>query len=526
MQKQIRGEIIKMAIVVVGLIAVTIFAWNFVYTGIMAKVALNGSIIGVFVFGIYLCFKNTLALKNEQTAFSALVETYEDIKRNKVKGAEDPYWAHYRCLEPGTVFARPHLLGHFFELVYDEMFRSKRLKVSVETMSGLVHGVESRLREERSVIGYMTGLLVFMGLIGAFIGLIQMVGSVGDLLGSLATAGGSSAGMAKLIADLQAPLKGMSVGFSSSLFGLFGSMTLGLLNQFSSHAGTILKTEFEAWLASAAQIDEDGEHGADEIKATPETPAIEALMAAAAGFSRAQSSVDQVAKVMTDIARSQNIQGEALMRTTQAIEEMSVRHEEMAKLIAASGAVVPALVGTQQEMIAASRGVEGRIVSSFEKLEKSLFIVQQSQVDSLGRLEHRSIQTAGEIIAAVERTGKAQVEAIKTLPTGSAVPGDATGTLAQAQALEAGMQQGFSEVARAIETSFLAYARLLETSGHNREVRIAAAVEPPSAADPVPLPIAVGQSLAPPDNGPQVDAAEMLRRLQSAVSMQYRQRGA
>ena len=517
MRKQIRGELFKMLVVVVMLVGITLLAWDFVITGIKAKVLLNGSIIAVFIFGIYLCFRNTLALKNEEVAFSALVEAYEDIKRTRLKSAEDPYWRHYRCLEPGTVFGRPHLLGHFFEMVYDEMFRSRKLKVSVETMGGLVHGVESRLKEERSAIAFMTGLLVFMGLIGAFIGLIQMVQSVGELVGSLANAGGGAGGMSKLITDLQGPLKGMSVGFSSSLFGLFGSMTLGLMNQFSGHAGTILKTEFEAWLASAAQIDEEAEH--DD---KPEQPAIEALAAAAAGFGKVNASFDQVAKLVGDVARLQSEQGEALARTTKVIEEMGRRHEELAQLVAASGAVGPALVGAQQEMIAASRGVELRLVDGFDKLERGLASAQRAQSEQLREIADTGARTSAITIAAIEMGANRQVEAIDKLAARQAI---GAGDPAMASRLEAGMTHGFTEVARAIETSFLAYARLVE----NAVPKPAAAAPHDVAArpEPKPMPMAVGQDFVPPpaapDAAPQVDAAEMLRRLQSAVSKQYSQ---
>lgn len=509
MRKQIRAEIIKMTIVVIALIGLTAFAWDFVYTGIMAKMALNGSIIGVFLFGIWLCFKNTLALKNEQVAFAALVEAHEDIKREKLQAASDPYWRHYRCLEPAIVFEKPHLLGHFFEIVYDEMFRSKKLKVSVETMQGLVHGVESRLREERSVIGYMTGLLVFMGLIGAFIGLIQMVQSVGELVGSLANAGGGSGGMSKLIADLQGPLKGMSVGFSSSLFGLFGSMTLGLMNQFSSHAGTILKTEFEAWLASAAQIDEDEELDRPEVAAT------EAMVAAAAGFAKAQQSFDTVARLMADVAKTQAEQGRAIESTARSVAEMGRRNEEIANLVAAAGAVGPAVVGAQQEVVSATRGLEARLADGMQHLGEGISSIRRIHSDGFRKLEERQDASTRSIVAAMESSTARQVAAIENGSAGGA--GDASEV---ARRIESGMAQGLADVARAVETSFMAYARLVEAGAQAKAAAPAPAAPVPKVAEPVALPIAVGQSA--PLTEDHVDAAEMLRRLQSAIAKQYR----
>jgi hypothetical protein len=49
----------------------------------------------------------------------------------------------------------------------------------------------------------------------------------------------------------------MATGFSSSLFGLFGSLMLGLLGRFSAMATNALKLHFEAWIAGVAQIENE-----------------------------------------------------------------------------------------------------------------------------------------------------------------------------------------------------------------------------------------------------------------------------
>lgn len=256
MRKHINQQLIRMLVVIAGLVAVTIFAWDFVYAGVMAKVALNGTIIGTFLFGFGMALWNTYQLRNEEAAFSALVEAWEDVRAERMGRQTDPYWRHYRCMEPAHVFERPKMLGHFFEMVYEEILRTRNLRLSVATMQNLVHGVEARLVEERSLTNYLSGTLVFLGLIGAFIGLIKMVHSVGAIIGGLAGAGGGDI-FGKLIGELQGPLQGMSVGFSSSLFGLSLSLSIGLIARFQASAGHALTHEFEAWLATVAQVEKD-----------------------------------------------------------------------------------------------------------------------------------------------------------------------------------------------------------------------------------------------------------------------------
>jgi len=73
----------------------------------------------------------------------------------------------------------------------------------------------------------MTGLLVFLGLLGTFWGLIETVGSVGKVIDGLKVGGDAGALFDTLKEGLAAPLGGMGISFSSSLFGLAGSLILG-----------------------------------------------------------------------------------------------------------------------------------------------------------------------------------------------------------------------------------------------------------------------------------------------------------
>ena len=79
---------------------------------------------------------------------------------------------------------------------------------------------------------YIGGALVGIGLVGTFVGLLGTLDDLGKLFASLGTAGSSSADPGALFGDmvrrLQEPMRGMGTAFVASLYGLLGSLLLGL----------------------------------------------------------------------------------------------------------------------------------------------------------------------------------------------------------------------------------------------------------------------------------------------------------
>jgi hypothetical protein len=99
----------------------------------------------------------------------------------------------------------------------------------------------------------MTGLLVVLGLLGTFWGLIETVGSVGKVIEGLKVGGDAGSLFDALKEGLAAPLGGMGISFSSSLFGLAGSLILGFLDLQSSQAQNRFYTDLEDWLATTVR---------------------------------------------------------------------------------------------------------------------------------------------------------------------------------------------------------------------------------------------------------------------------------
>jgi hypothetical protein len=97
---------------------------------------------------------------------------------------------------------------------------------------------------------------VFLGLLGTFWGLIETVNSVGRIIGTLRTGSDAAVLFDELKTSLSAPLAGMGISFSASLFGLAGSLILGFLDLQAGQAQSRFYTELEDWLATTTAANE------------------------------------------------------------------------------------------------------------------------------------------------------------------------------------------------------------------------------------------------------------------------------
>src|SRR5437667_7330374 len=131
--------------------------------------------------------------------------------------------------------------------------RIGRRAISAQVMRGILDSIAARLDEARDLSRYMTGLLIFLGLLGTFWGLIDTVSSVGKVIENLKVGGDPGAVFDSLKEGLAAPLSGMGISFSSSLFGLAGSLVLGFLDLQTSQAQNRFYTDLEDWLSTTVR---------------------------------------------------------------------------------------------------------------------------------------------------------------------------------------------------------------------------------------------------------------------------------
>ena len=153
----------------------------------------------------------------------------------------------------------PRLLAPMASMLAARQAKSRdghdRFTLSAPAMRSLLDSLSSRLDESRELSRYMTGLLIFLGLLGTFWGLLLTVASVSDVIGQMSIGSGDlNALFEQLKSGLGKPLKGMGTAFSSSMFGLAGALVLGFLDLTAGQAQNRFFNELEEWLAGLTRL--------------------------------------------------------------------------------------------------------------------------------------------------------------------------------------------------------------------------------------------------------------------------------
>jgi MotA/TolQ/ExbB proton channel family len=153
----------------------------------------------------------------------------------------------------------PRLLAPMANMLATRTARSRdgqdRFTLSAPAMRSLLDSLASRLDESREISRYMTGLLIFLGLLGTFWGLLLTVRSVSDVIGGMSVGSGDiNALFEQLKAGLARPLQGMGTAFSASMFGLSSALVLGFLDLTAGQAQNRFFNELEEWLAGVTRL--------------------------------------------------------------------------------------------------------------------------------------------------------------------------------------------------------------------------------------------------------------------------------
>ena len=225
-----RKYLIRMFVFVIAITGLCGFLFLPLHGAFMANAPLNGLIVGVLVIGVIYNFRQVLMLYPE-------VAWIEGFQQNGTPLSE---------LQP------PKLLAPMATMVGDH---KDRLSLSTLAMRSLLDGIVSRLDESRDISRYTVGLLIFLGLLGTFWGLLETVASISNVIGGLNVESGDSiAVFDDLKKGLKAPMAGMGTAFSTSLFGLGGSLVLGFLDLQANQAQNRFYNELEEWLSTVTRL--------------------------------------------------------------------------------------------------------------------------------------------------------------------------------------------------------------------------------------------------------------------------------
>ena len=226
--EQPRVHLVHMVVFTLLVVIIAAVLFPNIKNAFMANPGLNGLIVGTLIFGALYAFRMVWRLFPEVN------------------------WLNGFKLGQGSMEAPPTLLAPMSTLLGDA---SGRTVLSTQTMRSLLDSLASRLDESRDLLRYLVGLLIFLGLLGTFWGLLATVTSIGDAIRSLDVSSAQSSSVFDGLKNgLQKPLAGMGLSFSSSLFGLAGSLILGFLDLKAAQAQNRFYHNLEDWLSTITDV--------------------------------------------------------------------------------------------------------------------------------------------------------------------------------------------------------------------------------------------------------------------------------
>lgn len=298
--------LIRMAAFLVVVALIVVFLIGTLLEAFRANPALNGLILGVLLLGILYIFRQVQLLY-----------------------AEVDWIGGFRSNLPGaSVRPPPRMLAPMASMVGE---RQGQLRLSPSSMRSLLDSIGTRLDESRDIARYLIGLLIFLGLLGTFWGLIETIGAVSGALSGLTVAEGQD--MVAIFDDLKmglaAPLAGMGTAFSSSLFGLAGSLVLGFLDLQAGQAQNRFYNELEEWLSSITRLTGGG---AIAIEADQSVPAYVGAL-----LEQSAESLDRLQRTMArgeESRRSADQQlGQLTDRLATLTDQMHAEQQLLVKLV-------------------------------------------------------------------------------------------------------------------------------------------------------------------------------------------------
>ncbi len=211
---------------------------NEIARAFMANPGLNGLILGVLAIGIIL-------------AVATVGRLFREVAWVNAQGTPD-----------AASTPAPKLLASLARLSGDGR------TFSTLAWRALLDSVAARLDESREILRYLTGLLIFLGLLGTFWGLLATVGSIGDVINAMKGGADSAILFEDLKAGIAKPLAGMSLSFTASLFGLAGSLVLGFLDLQAGQAQSRFFVELEDHMSAATGEVGGADAAAPDLRAT------------------------------------------------------------------------------------------------------------------------------------------------------------------------------------------------------------------------------------------------------------------
>ncbi|MDR1609839.1 MAG: hypothetical protein LBR78_03235 [Holosporales bacterium] len=213
--------LIKISIFLAFVAVVVCGLFNILKSSFIYNVPINSVIIGSFVIGIVFIYSKLFLMGAEYSK----LRNFDKLTKQELQ--------HFKLLRPLTLY----------------ISKSNKM-VSQAKLQTILGSIEKKVDDASSFPRYVTGLLIFLGLLGTFWGLSHTIGNVANIIDNLGFEDtGASESFANLKDSLKIPLSGMGIAFGCSLFGLSSSLIIGFLNINFKRASDRFLEAIEEWLS-------------------------------------------------------------------------------------------------------------------------------------------------------------------------------------------------------------------------------------------------------------------------------------
>ena len=266
---------------------------------------------------------------------------------------------------------RPVLLAPMARLLSNR--RRGESHLSPASMRTLLDSVQIRLEEQRDLSRYIVGLLIFIGLLGTFWGLLITIRSISEIIGNMSVGTDPVTMFESLKAHLDEPLGGMATSFSTSLFGLAGSLVVGFLDLQASHAQNRFYNELEEWLSQITRL-----------------PSSAGLEGEASVPAYVQALLEQTAEGMERMQRTAAESERERRATAEHLAELNTQLGRLAELIGRESRDLSALSSSQEDLRGlirqlAQQPAQGAQTAQFsEELRAELRLLSRTIAAALG----------------------------------------------------------------------------------------------------------------------------------------------
>lgn len=311
-----RHFLVRMALFMTVVVAAIVMIYAPLASAFLANAPLNGLILGVFTLGMLYNVRQVLQLGPELTWIESFRERSPEHHDRAVNSSHKP---------------KARLLSPLASMVGDR----DEIKLSAMALRSVLDGIAGRLDEQRDISRYTISLLVFLGLLGTFWGLLDTLDSIRNVITNIQVGGGNiSAVFDDLKSGLEKPLTGMGTAFSSSLFGLAGSLILGFLDLQTGQAQNRFYTELEDWLSSQTRLSA----GTLNVEGDQTIPAyVEALL-------------EQTAESLENLQRTMTRGEETRIHTSEALSQLSDKMSTITDFMRTEQVIMKTLAETHMEL--------------------------------------------------------------------------------------------------------------------------------------------------------------------------------